>query len=128
MEIYTKSDNIEEYLIELRELVKLEWMEINMKRAKNKRFIEKYHLRDKDIKRILLEIESKDFVEKIKTQDFAYNSEYLYVFKKVLLLDDVEDAGDDVETEIEVNIYIKTSIPDGSKYKTMIVVSFHEDE
>ena len=121
-------DVVEEYLAELKELVRLGWYDIDLERDKNSSFINKYHLRNKDIQEILLSLESQDYVEDIATQDFRYNSERLYIFKKKVLLDNVE-VDDDEEEEIEVRVYVKTSIPEGEKnYKTMIVVSFHEDE
>lgn len=123
-------DVVEEYLAELKELVRLGWFDIDKDREKNGRFINKYHLRDKDIKEILLSLEADDYVEDIATQDIRYNSDRLYIFKKKVLLDNVEAEDDgENEEEIEVRVYVKTSIPEGEKnYKTMIVVSFHEDE
>ena len=125
---FSKDDiDIDGYIEELKMLVNQNWYDIDFSRIKNKKFLEKYSFEDQDIRDVLISLKSCDFVERKKTQDYKYKSDYLYVFKKNLYLDDLESENE-LDSVVEVIIYIKTSIPPGDSYKTMIVVSFHEDE
>ena len=125
---FSKDDiDIDGYIEELKMLVNQNWYHIDFSRIKNKKFLEKYSFEDQDIRDVLISLKSCDFVERKKTQDYKYKSDYLYVFKKNLCLDDLESENE-LDSVVEVIIYIKTSIPPGDSYKTMIVVSFHEDE
>ena len=128
MKIPDKDANIEKYLEELKIIVKQDRFEVDLERGKNKVFMNKYGLRHNDTKSILLSLSPEDFIERILTENTKYNSEYLYIFKRNMILDDIENEDDGFESEIMVKVYIKTSIPDGDAYKTMIVVSFHKDE
>ncbi len=118
---------IEEYLEELKILVRQDWYGIDLDRNKNKDFIEKYGLTDKNIKDILSTLEPQDFINKVETQNNKYNSDYLYIFKKKVSLDNLEYE-DELDSIEEVKIYVKTAIPNGDGFKVMVVVSFHEDE
>lgn len=120
--------NIEAYLEELKQLINQDWFEVDLERRKNEIFMKKYGLRSGDVKRILLGLKPEEFIERVKTENIKYNSKYLYIFKRNLILDDIENGDDESENEVEVRVYIKTSLPEGNAYKIIVVVSFHEDE
>lgn len=128
MKMSDEEINIEAYLEELKQLINQDWFEVDLERRKNEIFMKKYGLRSGDVKRILLGLKPEEFIERVKTENIKYNSKYLYIFKRNLILDDIENEDDESENEVEVRVYIKTSLPEGNAYKIIVVVSFHEDE
>ncbi len=92
------------------------------KREKNEYLKQQYNINDDKIIEIMMDLETKDFIKKEKSNNLLHPEDIIYVFKKSVLLMPkwIEDA-----EYCNVMIYIKITWPDEQKF--MFIISFHQD-
>jgi hypothetical protein len=96
---------------------------INENREKNQAFLDLYGINGYMIKKILTELDVKDFSETVQNHKPGYEDEELYIFGPKVMLRVIGE-----ESEREVVVYIKVNIIELKIDDFLVVVSFHEAE
>ncbi len=117
---YTIGD-IEEYIDQIKILVGKGKYDVPQQanRAENKKFIQRYRLRMRDIENILNSLNVYDFCYGTRNRNKGFEKEILYVFSK-----EYEDTFP--EGHKRIHIYIKMNLIKPND-NFVIVISFHED-
>jgi hypothetical protein len=90
-------------------------------RDKNQEFLEKYRIKERKIKEMLLALNGTDCNAIEPNNNPRYREALVYKFMKVYELDYFGDTCD-------VTVYIKQYIIEKKTYDLVMVISFHEDD
>ena len=99
-------------------------IEINKNRKDNYNFKRKYELKDKDLKKILLDITEDDYYETVNNYKKGYEYEKLHIFAPIIDIEKDEGEIKKVQLYTKFNI-IEKEIEQG-KIEYVIVISLHE--
>lgn len=96
------------------------YISLNENRLENQAFIDNYYISTKRQKRILLNLEVRDFCYSLNNENKRYQSGPLYVFMPQVPVLNFACQ------ETAVDLYIKISIVEQIAGNQIIVISFHE--